>query len=135
MVGNDHLGPGQAMNHIHWARWTQVACIAPLTANTMAKMAGGFSDDALTTLILALGPNVPLVLGPAMNTEMWNHPAVQENLKQIVQWPHSHLIDPVEKRLACGEYGAGALADPQDILQACETLFPERQPPATTGLR
>ena len=64
MVGNDHLGPGQAMNHIHWARWAQVACIAPLTANTMAKIAGGFSDDALTTLILALGPNVPLVLDP-----------------------------------------------------------------------
>ena len=135
MVGKDHLGPGQAMNHIHWARWAQVACVAPLTANTIAKMAGGFADDALTTLLLALGPNVPLVLGPAMNTEMWNHPAVQENLEKVLSWGRSHMVPPTEKRLACGEVGAGALADPQDILHACESLFDSPSQPARARLR
>ena len=135
MVGNDHLGHGQAMNHIHWARWAEVACVAPLTANTMAKMASGFADDAVTTTLLALGSTIPLVLAPAMNTEMWNHPAVQENLHKIMGWDHIHVLQPIEKRLACGEFGAGALADPQDILHACETRFQIPEQPATVGLR
>lgn len=135
MVGNDHLGHGQAMNHIHWARWAEVACVAPLTANTMAKMASGFADDAVTTTLLALGSTIPLVLAPAMNTEMWNHPAVQENLHKIMGWGHIHVVQPIEKRLACGEFGAGALADPQDILHACETRFQIPEQPATVGLR
>ena len=123
MVGRDHLASGAAMNHIEWAKWTDVACIAPLTAHTLARMALGLADDALCTTLLALPAAVPVVLGPAMNTEMWDHPAVQANLARVLEMGRAHLVSPVEKRLACGDIGPGALADPTDLLSACEGLF------------
>ena len=123
MVGRGHLASGAAMNHIQWAKWADICCVAPLTAHTLARMALGLADDALSTVLLALPANVPIVLGPAMNTEMWNNPAVQANLERLLGMGRSHLVPPVEKRLACGDVGPGALADPQALLSACEALF------------
>ena len=62
------------------AKWAQVACIAPLTASTLGRLACGIADDALTTVWMALPQSVPNLLCPAMNTAMWEHPAVQRNL-------------------------------------------------------
>ncbi len=93
-----------AMDHIRWAKWADVAVVAPLTANTLAKLAVGLADDALTTVLMALPAGKPVVLAPAMNTEMWHSPVVQ--------------------RLACGDFGPGALADPAEILAACEKVAP-----------
>jgi len=125
MVGNSHLDSGAAMNHIQWAKWAEVCCIAPLTANTLARMAGGFADDALSTLLLALPARVPIVLGPAMNTEMWNHPMVQANLDKLLQTGRAHLVEPLSKRLACGDIGPGGLADPETLLAACMRVHAE----------
>jgi phosphopantothenoylcysteine decarboxylase / phosphopantothenate---cysteine ligase len=111
-----------AMAHIDQAKWAHVACVAPLTANTLAKLACGLADDALSTTWLALPGAVPVVLAPAMNTEMWNHPLVQRNLGWLLQTGRHHLVEPTSKRLACGDVGVGALADPADILVACEAL-------------
>ena len=69
-----------AMAHIEWAKWADVACVAPLTANTLSKIALGMADSALTTVLLALPRGRPVILGPAMNTEMWENPATQRNL-------------------------------------------------------
>ena len=109
-----------AMDHIHWAKWADAAIVAPLTANTLSKLALGLADDALTTVLMALPASKPIVLGPAMNTEMWKQPVIQRNLRWLDDLGRYILVPPAVKRLACGDFGPGGLADPADILDACE---------------
>ena len=116
-----------AMMHIEWAKWADIACIAPLTANTMAKIACGIADDALTTTFLAIPEGTPVVLCPAMNTEMWNHPATQRNRSWINNLGRYSWVEPITKRLACGDHGIGGLADTSDIISALETAQLDRQ--------
>ncbi len=123
LVHQDHLASGQAMAHIEWAKWADVACAAPVTANLLGKLATGLADDALTTVFMALRRGTPVVLAPAMNTEMWAHPVVVRNLRWIEELGRYTIVPPVSKRLACGDTGAGALASPEDILAECERLF------------
>lgn len=114
------------MAHIAWAKWTEVAVLAPATANLVAKLAVGLADDALTTVVMALPAGVPVIVGPAMNTEMWRHPAVVRNLRWMAELGRYQIVDPVSKRLACGDVGPGGLADPADLLAACEAALPAR---------
>ncbi len=109
-----------ALAHIDLAKWADVACVAPLSANVLGKLACGIADDALTTVLMAIPRGTPVVLGPAMNTEMWFHPVVQRNLGWIDDMPRYRRVDPVSKRLACGDEGVGGLADPADLLAAIE---------------
>ena len=109
-----------AMAHIDWPKWATVACVAPATANSLAKLASGIADDVLSTTLLALRRGTPCVLGPAMNTEMWCNPAVQRNVAWLVEQERYTIVDPVEKRLACGDVGVGGLASPGDLLAAIE---------------
>jgi phosphopantothenoylcysteine decarboxylase/phosphopantothenate--cysteine ligase len=110
-----------ALAHIEWAKWADVVCLAPLSANTLGKLACGLADDALTTVTMAVPSGVPVVLGPAMNTQMWAHPVVQRNLGWLDEMGRYTVVAPVEKRLACGDHGPGGLADPEDLLAACES--------------
>ena len=110
-----------ALAHIEWAKWPDVVCVAPLSANTLGKLACGLADDALSTVLMAIPRGTPVVLGPAMNTEMWFHPVVQRNLGWLGDMPRYHLVEPVSKRLACGDEGVGGLADPADLLDAIES--------------
>ena len=121
-VGDDHLAPGRAMSHIDLAKWADVAVVAPLTASTLGRIAAGIADDALTTTLLALPARVPVVLGPAMNTEMWNHPLVRRNLDILREAGRYTVVEPVVKRLACGDFGPGGLAEPAELLAAAERL-------------
>lgn len=109
---------GDAMAHIEWAKWADAAAIAPLTANTMAKIAMGLADDALTTVFLAIPRQTQVILAPAMNTEMWNHPATQRNRRWIDDMNRYRFVDPVNKRLACGDTGLGGLAPVSDLAAA-----------------
>lgn len=109
-----------AMAHIDWAKWADVMCIAPLTANTLSKLAVGIADDALTTVCMALPAGRPVVIGPAMNTEMWNNPVIQRNMRWIADLERYVVVAPTVKRLACGDFGPGGLAEPSDLLAACE---------------
>ena len=95
-----------------------MACIAPLTANTLGKLACGLADDGLTTVWMAIPRGVPCFLSPAMNTEMWAHPVVLRNLRWLEELDRYQFIEPIEKRLACGDTGVGAMAEPVDILAA-----------------
>lgn len=113
-----------AIEHISWAKWAEVAVLAPLTANTLAKLALGLADDALTTVWTALPARVPSVLCPAMNTAMWEQPAVQRNLRWLEELERHTLIAPVAKRLACGDVGVGGLAEVTDILAAIDAHRP-----------
>lgn len=115
-------GGASAVEHVAWAKWADVACIAPLTASTLARIATGLADDALTTVWLALPPRVPRVLCPAMNTAMWEAPVVQRNLRWIDELGGSTVVAPVSKRLACGDVGPGGLADPTEILEVLRAL-------------
>ena len=103
------------IEHIALARWGEIMIIAPATANIIAKMAAGFADDPLTTTILAF--RGPIVLAPAMNTAMWEHPQTQENLGKL-RGRGVRIVEPDAGVLACGEEGAGRLADPEPIIEA-----------------
>ena len=117
-------GSTSAIDHISWAKWADVALVAPLSANTLGKLACGLADDALTTVLLALRPEVPVLLAPAMNTAMWEHPVVRRNLRWLSELNRYTLLDPVSKRLACGDIGPGGLPEPADLLDAVARARP-----------
>ena len=104
-----------AIEHIRVAQENQILVIAPATADLLAKLAHGLADDFLTTTYLAF--TGPVVLAPAMNTNMWNHPATQENLRILRSRGHV-IVEPDEGILACGMVGPGRLAEPEAIAQA-----------------
>ncbi|GBC96371.1 Coenzyme A biosynthesis bifunctional protein CoaBC [bacterium HR16] len=106
--------------HIHLAKRADVLLIAPATANILAKLAAGIADDLLTTL--ALATEAKMVIAPAMNTVMWQHPATQHNVK-ILEGRGATFVYPAEGMLACGDVGAGKLADTPTILAAVETVL------------
>jgi phosphopantothenoylcysteine decarboxylase/phosphopantothenate--cysteine ligase len=101
-----------AVEHIRVAQEAQVLVVAPATADLLAKFANGLADDFLSTLYLAFTGSV--VLAPAMNTNMWNHPATRRNLETLRGRGHT-IVDPEEGALACGMVGPGRLADPARI--------------------
>jgi len=123
MFGSDAGAPANvesAIEHIAVAQRIDLLVIAPATANVLAKLARGLADDFLTTLYLAT--TAPVVVAPAMNVNMWEHPATQENL-EILRGRGVRVVDPDEGYLACGMTGAGRLASVEAIAQVvCELL-------------
>ncbi len=113
-----------AIEHIELSLWPDIAVVAPCTANFLGKTANGIADDLLTTTISALRTDIPLVLAPAMNTRMWNNPATARNLATLTADYNQRLVvvGPVEKLLACGEEGMGAMAAIEDIFEAVAAL-------------
>ncbi len=103
------LGP-----HIELARRADLVCVAPATANFMAQTAHGFADDLLSTLLLSF--TGPVVVAPAMNTEMWEKPAVQRNLEQL-RTDGLHLVGPQSGWLSCRQKGVGRMAEPSEIAE------------------
>lgn len=101
--------------HVDIADWTEIAIIAPATANIIGKMANGIADDMLSTTLLALGTRADVYFAPAMNGHMYDNPAVQENMKRLTNWGY-HFIEPGAGYLACGYVGKGRLEDPQTII-------------------
>lgn len=99
--------------HIELARRARLLCIAPTTANFLAKAANGMADDLLSTLYLCFSG--PVILAPAMNNEMWGKPAVQRNVMQL-RSDGVHFVDPEEGWLSCRSTGPGRMADPTRIL-------------------
>jgi phosphopantothenoylcysteine decarboxylase/phosphopantothenate--cysteine ligase len=107
-----------AISHLELVRRADVFCVAPASANTLAKLAGGTADNLLTSAALASA--APLVLAPAMNDRMWEHPATRANL-ELLRSRGARVVPPGTGRLASqGEWGTGRLAEPADILAAVE---------------
>src|SRR5207253_8694127 len=104
-----------AIEHIAVAQRTDLLLIAPATADIIAKLARGIADDFLTTLYLA--STAPVVVAPAMNVNMWNHAATQENVETL-RARGVKIVDPAEGYLACGMIGAGRLAGQEAIVAA-----------------
>ena len=110
----DH-GAEAAMGHIELARWADMIVIAPATANFIARLGNGLADDLLSTLCLAT--TAPLLVAPAMNQQMWQNPATQENIARL-QDRGITLLGPASGAQACGETGPGRLLDPDELVPA-----------------
>jgi phosphopantothenoylcysteine decarboxylase/phosphopantothenate--cysteine ligase len=113
-----------AIEHIAVAQRTDLLLIAPATADVIAKFARGIADDFLTTLHLA--STAPVVIAPAMNVNMWNHPATQENL-EMLRARGVHVVQPDEGYLACGMTGPGRLAGQEAIVAAVRDVLKLRR--------
>ena len=129
--------PGEAMpdhdpiSHLELVARCDVLCVAPASANTLAKLAGGHADNLLTSA--ALASVAPLVLAPAMNSRMWDHPATRHNLDTL-RARGARVVEPGTGALAAkGEWGVGRLAEPAQILEAVEATLPAGGP--LDGLR
>lgn len=112
------------VEHISLAKKADICVIAPATANVIAKLADGIADDMLTTTCLAL--KCPIIIVPAMNTNMYDSPTVRDNLKKLRR-RGVIIVDPIEGRLACGDSGKGKMAEPAKIIdEVIYRLLPKR---------
>ncbi|HEY9850564.1 MAG TPA: bifunctional phosphopantothenoylcysteine decarboxylase/phosphopantothenate--cysteine ligase CoaBC [Leptolyngbyaceae cyanobacterium] len=107
--------------HIELGEWADVFVIAPLTANTLAKLAFGLADNLLTNTVLA--SSCPILLAPAMNTDMWEQATVQRNWQQVLTDKRYHGVGPGAGILACDRLGAGRMAEPDEILPYIQSLL------------
>jgi phosphopantothenoylcysteine decarboxylase len=110
------------INHIDLAKKADLFLIAPASANIIGKLAHGIADDMLSTVALALKPEVPKIIAPAMNTYMYENPFVQRNLSLLKEVGYQEVI-PREALLACGDYGRGALATVETIVEAAMNIL------------
>ncbi|MFM1892741.1 MAG: phosphopantothenoylcysteine decarboxylase/phosphopantothenate-cysteine ligase [Pseudomonadota bacterium] len=111
-----------AMGHIELARWAQLVLVAPASADFLARYAGGMANDLLTTLCLATTAIV--AVAPAMNQQMWQHPATASNLGTLAAWGVL-VFGPAEGDQACGETGPGRLLEPAQLLELAAAAFPK----------
>ena len=111
------------MGHIQLSRSADLVVVAPASADLMAKMANGLANDLASTLLLAT--DTPVLIAPAMNVRMWDHPATQRNLAQL-STDGIHIVGPNPGDMACGEYGPGRMSEPLEIIDAIVAHFAPR---------
>lgn len=117
------------MGHIALSRSADLLVVAPATADLMAKLAAGLAPDLASTALLAT--DKPVLLAPAMNVRMWEHPATRRNLAALTR-DGIHIVGPNEGEMACGEFGLGRMAEPAEILAAIRAIL---QPVNLAGIR
>ena len=111
------------MDHISLSRWCDIILFVPATANSISKLASGRADDLASTLILA--SNKQIILVPAMNVRMWLHKSTQKNFDKLQDFGYLS-IGPLTGEMACGEYGEGKMASPEQIYEFLENYFSDR---------
>ncbi len=116
--------------HIGASKDARIFCIAPATADIMAKAAAGVADDLLSTTILAFGG--PILLAPAMNRVMWSKPATQRNAARLKE-DGFYFVGPETGRLSCGDEGVGRMAEPEAIERAIEDILAGSAPSRAAG--
>ena len=112
------------MDHITLSRWADLILIAPATANTISKLSSGSADDLASTVILASDKEIYLV--PAMNVRMWEHPSTKENLNKLINFGYK-VIGPEIGDMACGEFGAGKMSEPNKIIKEIDAYFGSKE--------
>jgi phosphopantothenoylcysteine decarboxylase/phosphopantothenate--cysteine ligase len=120
---DDAFREENGIEHIGEAQWADALVVAPATANILAKFAHGIADDFLCTMYLAT--QAPVLVAPAMNVNMWNHPATQANLETLRE-RGVRIVDPGTGDLACGMVGAGRMAEPEVIADAVQSVLSRR---------
>ena len=108
------------MDHISLSRWADAVLVAPITANTISKVASGNSEDLASTVLLA--SNKQIFLAPAMNVRMWEHPSTKENILKLKSFGYK-IIGPEIGDMACGEYGEGKMTEPNEIVNTLKNYF------------
>lgn len=116
--------------HIDLADWADLILLAPATANTIGKIAGGIADNMITTILLAA--TSPVWIAPAMNVHMYDHPAVKKNLSILAEFGYQ-FIEPSEGYLACGYVGKGRLEEPEKIVELVQQFFTNQTPKNLIG--
>ena len=111
------------IGHIHLADSADIFVVAPATANVVGKIAAGIADDLLTTVLMAT--QAPVLIAPAMNIHMYDHPILQENLRKLRRVGY-HVLEPAEGYLACGYEGKGRLPDPEAILEQIDSILKKK---------
>ena len=111
------------MDHIALSRWADVIIVAPVTANTISKLASGNAEDLASTVILA--SNKQVYLAPAMNVRMWEHQSTKNNLKNLTGYGYK-VIGPITGDMACGEYGEGKMSEPIEIFNEIQNFLETR---------
>ncbi len=119
-AATDTFAPRRELEHIALAKWADAFVIAPATANCLAKLAGGIADDLLSTTALAM--TAPMLIAPAMNSNMWRHPATQANVRTLLG-RGARTVGPGVGRLACGDDDVGRMAEPAEIVEALDALL------------
>ncbi len=109
--------------HIALARGCDLVILAPATANMLAKISHGICDDLVSTVICALPRETPVLIAPAMNTEMWNNPITQKNVAELRDTLNYQFIGPDEGWQACRTSGAGRMSEADDIVAAAASLL------------
>ncbi len=121
-VADSLLDPAaeSSMGHIELAKWADMVLLAPATADLIARLAAGMGNDLLTTLVLATP--APLIVSPAMNQQMYNHAATQENIATLAR-RGAEIWGPAAGEQACGDIGPGRMLEPMDLVSRCEAFF------------
>lgn len=118
-----NLSSGNTVLHIELVKWADKMIVAPASANTMSRLATGITNDLLTSIFLAYGKK-PVLIFPAMNTEMWNNPRIQEHKSKLESLSNVGVINPVAGLLACGDIGAGKFPEVDSVVDLIETYNP-----------
>lgn len=113
-VYTDSFQEGEMMNHINLVKWADLTIVCPASGNTINKLAAGIADNLLTSLFLAHDWTKPYLIAPAMNTNMFEHPATQESINKLEKWG-VNILPAAEGYLACGDIGKGKLLEPEEI--------------------
>ncbi|XP_046348323.2 phosphopantothenoylcysteine decarboxylase-like [Haliotis rufescens] len=122
---------GDPVLHIELRRWADLMVIAPLDANTMAKITNGICDNLLTCIVRAWDMKRPLLFAPAMNTHMWEHPLTAQHLTTLKGLGYQE-IPCIRKTLACGDTGYGAMAEVETIAAQVMAALPSQQHPTSS---
>lgn len=118
-----NLSKGSTVLHIELVKWADKLIVAPASANTISRMATGITNDLLTSVFLAFGQK-PVLIFPAMNTEMWKNERIQEHRQKLESLNHVGIINPVSGLLACGDIGAGKFPEVSSVVDLIEAYNP-----------
>jgi phosphopantothenoylcysteine decarboxylase/phosphopantothenate--cysteine ligase len=113
----------ESPQHIDIAQWASLCVIAPLTANTLSKIACGICDNLLTTVVCALPEKTKVLCAPAMNECMWKNPLIEKNVEVLKNIKKYIVMPPTKGELACGTYGEGRMPDAKDIYKKIQNII------------
>lgn len=115
-VYTDLFASKSSLEHISLTKWYDLAIICPATANVINKFSQGIANDLISTIFLAQDFSKPFLIAPAMNKNMYLHPATQNSIKTLTEWG-VNFVEPANGHQACGDVGPGRLAEPNEIFE------------------
>lgn len=113
----------ESIQHISLAQWADICVIAPLSANSLSKVAVGICDNLLTTVLCSFPGEKEVLFAPAMNENMWNNPIIKENIEKLKKIKGYNIITPRKGELACGIWGEGRMPEPEDIFMRAKSAL------------